>query len=174
MKKKIYLYLVTLSFLPLACIGQSKGLISKGDYTKAINNAVIDFSKTSQLVKKDTFFSVSYKNLNTDIIEVSIIGNPNKFYIDGDKPLNRLPTNYIEDNGKIFYWYDDNQKKSDSDIVNKLQQYKLIEYNADVLAYSRDDKKKGMSYYFCIKDLTNYKKVKSNSLKNQIPQLPCK
>lgn len=174
MKKNKYLFLIIIMLLSISCTGQNKDFVSKGDYTVAINNAVKDFYKTSSLIKKDTAFSVSHRILNPDIMEVSIIGNSNKFYIDGDKPLNRLPTNYIEDNGKIFYWYDESRNKSNSDIINKLQQYKLIKYNADVLAYSRDDKKKGISYYFCMKDLTNYKKVKSNSLKNQIPKLSCK
>lgn len=176
MKTKIYLYLVILSFLPLACIGQTKGLVSKGDYTDAINNAVTDFYKTSQLIKKDTFFSVSYKTLNADIIEVNIIGNPNKFYIDGDKPLNRLPTSYIENNGKIFYWYDNNQNSSNvnPNIIDKLAEYKLIEYNAETIEYSRDDNKKGISYYFCKNNLIKYKKVKSNTSQDTIPKISCK
>ncbi|WP_123902715.1 hypothetical protein [Chryseobacterium elymi] len=172
MKRKIYLYLLVL-FLPLSCNGQTKGLISKGDYLVAIDNAVSDFSKTSSLLKKDTFFSVSYK-VKTNIIEVNIIGNSNKFYIDNDKPLNRLPTNYIESNGKIFYWFDDNQNNSNPNIINKLKEYKLIEYNAETIEYSRDDKKKGVSYYFCKNDLTNYKKVKSNISQDITLKVSCK
>lgn len=173
MKNKIYLYLVILSFLPIACIGQTKATLSKGNYTEAIYNAVNDFYKTSKLVKRDTIFSVSYKTVNNNIIEVNIIANSNKFYIDGDKPLNRLPTNYIENNGKIFYWYDQDQDNSNSNLINKLKEYKLVEYDSDIIEYSRDDKKEGMTYYFCAKNLTNYKKLKSNILKNKIPKLSC-
>jgi len=173
MKKSKYLFLIII-LLSLSCTGQKKDFLFKGDYTVAINNAVKDFYKTSSLIKKDTVFSVSQRILSPDIMEVSIIGNPNKFYIDGDKPLNRIPTSYIEYNNKLFYWYDDNQSNSKSDIVNKLQQYRLIEYNADIIAYSRDDKKKGMNYYFCIKDLSKYKKIKTSSSKYIIPNMSCK
>jgi len=171
MKKNKYLFLIII-LLSLSCTGQKKDFVSTGDYTVAISNAVKDFYKTSSLIKKDTVFSISHRILSSDIMEVSIIGNPNKFYIDGDKPLNRIPTNYIEYNGKIFYWYDDNQNNLKSDIINKLQQYRLIEYNADIIAYSRDDKKKGMNYYFCIKDLSKYKKTSSS--KDIIPNISCK
>jgi hypothetical protein len=173
-KMKTYLRII-IFLLSFSCAGQKKDFITKGDHTTAINNATNDFYKTSLLSKKDTSFSVSYKHIDADIIEVSIIGNSNKFYLDGEKPLNQLPTNYIEYNNKVFYWYDDNNKSnSNTEIINKLKQYKLIEYNADVLEYNIDDKKKGISYYFCIKDLTKYKKVKSNSSKNQTPKSPCK
>ncbi|WP_265430067.1 hypothetical protein [Chryseobacterium sp. YIM B08800] len=170
---KNHLSLIILLF-SLFCTGQQNKSISKDIYTSAIKNAVDDFREKSSLLKNDNIFSVSYKILNSNFIQINIIGNSNKFYIDGDKPINRLPTNYLEFNNKIFYWYDDNEIKLNTSIISKLQEYGLIEYNADIIEYSRDDKKKSISYYFCTKDLTNYKKVKSNSLKIKIPKLSCK
>lgn len=162
-------------FVSFSCAAQQRNFGPKGDCTTAINNAVNDFYKTSSLFKKDISFSVSYRIVNSDIVEVDILGNSNKFYIDGDKPLNRLPTNFIEYNNKIFYWYDINNKgNSNAKVINKLQQYKLIEYNTDIIEHNIDDKKKGVSYYFCIKDLSRYKKIKSSSSKNKIPKLSCK
>lgn len=172
---KNYISLIIFLF-SIYCTGQEKVFISNDIYNTAIKKAIEDFYKRkSSLLKKDNSFSVSTKVLDTDIFEVNIIGNSNKFYIDDDKALNRLPTNYIEYDSKIFYWYnDENENTSNQEIVSKLQQYKLIEYNAEIIKYSRDDKKKSISYYFCTKDLTNYKKVKSNSLKIKIPKLSCK
>lgn len=173
MKIKVYLCLIIL-LLSLSCIGQKKDMISSGDYTTAIKNAINDFYKNSSLIKQDAVFSVSYNNINPNIIEVSIIGNPNKFYIDGDKPLNRLPTNYVEYTNKMFYWHDDNQNNFNPETIKKLQQYKLVEYNADIIEYNIDDKKKGVSYFFCKKDLTKYKKIKSSISTNEVPKLSCK
>jgi hypothetical protein len=174
MKVKIFLCLLTLQ-LSFSCTAQQDNtVLVSNDYDIAVKTAVNDFYKNSSLLKDDKIFSVSYKNIDTNIIQVNIIGNPNKFYIENDKPLNRLPTKYIEYSGKIFYWSDDGQDKLDSSIINKLQQYGLIEYNTDIIEYNIDDKKKGVSYFFCTKDLTKYKKIKSNLSINRPPKINCK
>lgn len=174
MKIKIFLCSIILQ-LSLSCIAQNGNENSTSNINNdVVNKAINDFYNKSSLVKEDTVFSVSYKNLDADIIQVNIIGNPNKFYIENDKPLNRLPTKYIEYGGKIFYWNDGSQDKLDSSIINKLQHYGLIEYNTDIIEYNIDDKKKGSSYFFCRKDLSKYKKIQSSHSSNKIPKLNCK
>lgn len=168
---KTYLNLIVLVF-SLFYKGQQNKSIPKDINTEAIKSAVNDFYRKSSLLKNDNIFSVSSKTLNADIIEINIIGNSNKFYINDDKPLNRIPTNYIEHDNKIFYWYDDNEEKLNPSIINKLQEYGLIEYNADIIEFGRDDKKKGISYYFCMKNLKKCKKVKFTHLK-KTPKLFC-
>lgn len=169
---KIFLFFIILQ-VSFSCTAQNVASVSNDNNT-AIKIAVDDFYKTSSLLKDDKVFSVSYKKIDSSIIQVNIIGNPNKFFIENDKPLNRLPTKYIEYSGKIFYWSDDGQNKLDSSIINKLQQYGLIEYNTDIIEYNIDDKKKGVSYFFCTKDLTKYKKIKSNLSINRPPKINCK
>lgn len=173
-KKKLYLVVVLL-LLPLSCIAQKKAVVNnKSDYLTAINNAIIDFCKTSSLIKDNNTFYVTYKDLNDKIIRVSIIGNVNKFYIAANTPVNRLPHNYSECTKKLFYWYDDNISHNSEDVIRKLKEYRLIEYNPDIIEASIDDKKKGISYYFCKNNLTTYKKVKSNFSQNSVPELSCK
>ncbi|AZB08597.1 hypothetical protein EG344_06950 [Chryseobacterium sp. G0162] len=173
MKMKIFLCLIILQ-LSLSCTAQNNTVPVSDSYNTTVKKAIDDFYKTSSLLKYDKIFSVSYKNIDQNIIQVNIIGNPNKFYIENDKPLNRLPTKYVEYNGKIFYWSDNSQDKLDSSVINKLGQYGLIEYNTDVIEYNIDDKKKGVSYFFCMKDLTRYKKITSNISITQPPKINCK
>ena len=173
MKMKIFLCLIILQ-LSLSCTAPHHAVSVSNDYNTAINIAINDFYKTSSLMKDDKIFSVSYKNINNSIIQVNIIGNANKFYIENNKPLNRLPTKYIEYNNKIFYWSDDSQDNLDSSIINKLQQYGLIEYNTDIIEYNTDDKKKGVSYLFCKENLTRYKKIRSNLSIIKPPEINCK
>ncbi|MPS66728.1 hypothetical protein [Chryseobacterium sp.] len=170
---KMFLCLIILQ-LSLSCTAQHNTVSVSNDYNIVINIAINDFYKTSSLLKDDKIFSVSYKNVDNNIIQVNIIGNPNKFYIENGKPLNRLPTKYIEYNDKIFYWSDDGQDKLDSSIINKFQQYGLIERNADIIEYNIDDKKKGVSYFFCKENLTRYKKIKSNLSITKPPKINCK
>lgn len=170
---KIFLCLIILQ-VSLSCTAQDNMVSDSNDYSSAIKTAINDFYKTSSLLKDDNVFSVSYKNVDTNIIQVNVIGNANKFYIENDKPLNKLPTKYIEYNGKMFYWSDNDQNKLDSSIINKLRQYGLIEYNTDIIEYNIDDNKKGVSYFFCTKDLTKYKKIKSNLSINKPPKINCK
>lgn len=149
-------------------------MLVSNNYDIAVKTAITDFYKNSLLVKDDKVFSVSYKKLDTNIIQVNIFGNPNKFYIENDEPLNKLPTKYIEYGGNLFYWNDDNYYKSDTFIINKLQQYGLIEYNTDIIQYKIDDDKKGVSYFFCKENLTKYKKIKSSLSTTKLPKINCK
>lgn len=165
MKIRFLIYLIPFLF-SYSCLAQKNGFSSTGDYKTAINNAIIDFMKMSSLQKKDNVFNISFKELNSGIIAVGIIGSHNKFYIDGNKPLTRMPTNYIEVNNKLFYWYDANEK--DNNIIDKLKEYNLIEYDSEIFEYVVDDKKEGVNYYFCKNNLKNYKKQKTNlPLKNE-------
>lgn len=172
MKKKNCIHIIILFFI--SCTAQNKEVAFKESYKEAINNAVIDFLKISSLVKKDTIFYVSYKELTPQVIGVSIIGTKDKFYIDGDKPVNRLPTNYIEYKNKLFYWYNNNTEFNKESIINKLKEYKVIEYDAEIFERSIDDNKQGVNYYFCRNDLSVYKKEKTNlPISNIPPKLSC-
>lgn len=128
----------------------------------AIENAVLDFYKTSSLAKKNNTFSVYAKELNSDVLGVSIMGTINKLIVTEDNKSSQIPTRYIEYEGKLFYWYDENYSLNDT-TIDKLNQYKLID---SIPSFSfaeliNDDTKKGMNYFFCKQNLKNYKKIKT-------------
>ena len=153
---------------------------------EAIKIAISDFIKTSMFHRKDSVFSVSYKDafyrmiseridernskwvrgqLYDEVVTVSIIGDEYKFslttYIKpGIKGM--LPSRFIEIEGKLFYWDDDDHPLT-QETVDVLHKYGRLRDDPDGLLYldnPTNDSKKGMHYYFCKQDLANYKKVK--------------
>lgn len=156
--------IVFISFTVSACTSWKNELIQKGNYETAIKNSIFDFYHTSSLVKKNTNFIVSYKIYESGIIGVSITGNDNKIYIINGSPKGKIKDQYLEYNGKLFCWYDD-QKGQNPNIINKLSKYKVIDsvkaLTEDML-YVRDDAKKGANYYFCKDNLSIYKKEETS------------
>gem|GEM_PF-726671 len=159
------------------CTTWKINLNPSGDYNTAIKNAVIDFSNSSSLYKENNSFSVRIKDVEPEIIGVSILGNVNKFIITEDGKTSRLPNQYIEYKGKLFYWYDEKSASNDN-ITSKLNEYNLID-SVKSIAMAKiiiDDGKKGMDYYFCKGNLLKYKKIKTNHAMGNYdpPEVDCK
>ncbi|RFM33049.1 hypothetical protein [Chitinophaga silvisoli] len=156
--------LIALSlFLLQSCTATKPGIARTGNYETAIKNAVIDFHTTSMATHENTF-TISFRELDGDIIGVIIRGTVNKVHIYSDGMKTRIPDKYIEYKGKLFYWFDDNS--SDPDIVPKLNEYHLIDSveNISQAKLVHDDGKMAMNYYFCKQNLFYYKKVITNKL----------
>jgi hypothetical protein len=185
---KLIITVIALTSLE-SCVTFKDNLAQTGGQEKQIQNAILDFSNTTRLFKKDSVFSVSfddtlyrmtlnkvsdgnstwikgkpYKGIKT----VNILGTYNKFLLtDSTKVGSKgyLPSRYVEKNGKLFYWWDDDYPITEETLA-VLKKYNLLQDNDGgwriIPDISVDDSKKGADYYFCQNDLTNYKKVITN------------
>lgn len=154
-----YILIFSIFFIVQSCTLWKKELTKTGNYETAIKNAIIDFNKSSLSTRNKTFL-VGYKEYNSGIIGVSILGDDNKIYVINGSTMGRMKDQYIEYNSKLFYWYD-KQKGKNSNIEKKLSEYGVIEKVdslTDDMDYIRDDGKKGVNYYFCKNNLSVYKK----------------
>jgi hypothetical protein len=167
----------------ISCSSWKGNLVTEGSYNQAIENSIIDFLNTSSLSKKENVFTLKINDESSDIISVSIFGNKNKIYPSPDiqigKVTNKIPTRYIEKNGKLFYWYESKAILT-MDLVKKLSAYKIIDSTnvKEVIVlpeYSVDDSKKAVDYYFCKNNLLKYKKVTTSITMGyyDMPKLEC-
>ncbi|MBA3985242.1 MAG: hypothetical protein H0X63_01370 [Flavobacteriales bacterium] len=166
-------------------------MIQRGDQQEAIQNAILDFSNTSGLYKKDSVFSVSYhdpfykmtleKNDNGDerwieselyegIVAVSISADYNKMLQTDNIKVNNInakfPTRYIERDGKLFYWRDGDYPLT-QEVLNVFKRYNLLlEDDLDGVMefydFTTNDAQKGIDYFFCKNNLVKYKKTTTN------------
>ncbi len=153
-----------------SCSSWKDNLVASGDETSAISNAIIDFLNSSRKRDKDSIYAVGVENVSDDIIAITIFGTNNKITPLPETKIgnttNTVPTQFLEKNGKLFYWYDD-KKILKKDIIDIFSKYKIID-SMNVIGivgipeYTRDELKKGVDYYFCKKNLKKYKKVKTN------------
>ncbi len=176
MKSYLYFIFVIILLLP-SCATWKTGISSQGDYETAIKNAVIDFSNTTSVFKQDSTFAVDFKEFDSEIIGVSLLGTVGKFIVVADGKTSRLPTRYLEYNGKLFYWYDEKYSLKE-DVINKLDEYSLIDSVKTIAqaVFVHDDAKKGVNYYFCKKKLSSYKKIVTTKALEycKIPKLHCR
>lgn len=150
-----------------------------------IQYAINDFSKTSKLYKKNKSFSVTFHDTITSLSQIQkedgiFYPQTDKVYynisgvsitpidyifflppepIIGDK---RLPNNFFEIEGKLFYWHnkEDSLSQESLDLIKK---YNLIQFNENGLVIypdlSTDDSQKAVDYYFCKNNFKIFKKV---------------
>lgn len=183
MKTNYFLLVLVFLLLLENCRTFKNELILNGDHNNAIQNAILDFSSTSRLYKKAAVFSVSFHDTlyrmileetndgnhrwvegkpYKGIVAISISVEYNKLFLAADAKVGskgKLPSRYIEKEGKLFYWWDDDYplKKEALTIYHK---YNLLQGNViSALDFSINDAQKGVDYYFCKNDLSKYKKV---------------
>lgn len=178
MKRKRSLILSILSSIFLvSCTTWKSNLNSKGGEYKAAYNAILDFCNTSHLSKKDKTFHLIVGENNEDIFDIHISGTTGRFYVFADGTSSNWPTNYIEYNNHLFYWYK-NTINSNSDIISKLHEYQLIDSVNSIgdATFVIDDGKKGVEYLLCKNNLLNYDKIKTFGIrrKSKTPEVVCK
>jgi len=147
-------------------------------FDEAIEIAINDFSKTKAF-KKDRVFNISYKEISENLIFISILETEeNKYLYSITKPIeeNILPSRYIEKDNKLFVWWDDN-KKVDQEMFDILKKYNMLKDDEGgwitFLDYAMDDKKKATNYYFCRKNLKEFKRIVTNIRSANFPKLEC-
>lgn len=181
--KTYYIIIIFFVFSLSNCNSFQNFIVNKGTTNDAIKNAIYDFVHTSKYSRKDSVFEIDTKNLNNEILCVSIFGSINKLYPNPENKIGtnyaNFPTKYFEYENKLFYWNDSISCITD-DLINILSEYnqidslnvhKFVEYPEMII----DDSKKGVDYYFCKRDLSKYKKVTTNMANGlyEPPKLKC-
>ena len=176
--KTFFLSVIALLLLASCRIAWKKSLVHSGSMEDAIQNAIYDFLNTSSLSKRDSVFFIDFKEYDNDILGVCIIGTNEKAVVVRDRNMiitKALPTRYIEQSGKLFYWYDSTRTVTNK-IISVLKKYNGID-TAILNSYNpvhNDNPKKGANYYFCKNNLLVYKKVETKYyLSKHPPQLNC-
>lgn len=166
--KKYHVLAIALLFLGSCAISRNTPII-KGEESEAIEIAINDFLKKCNLRKDDKVFSVTVYNENPDYLGIIIFGvSWEKLFATpkikiGEKTT--FPSRYIEKKGKLFYW-DDSTKVLTKEMIDALARYKHIDstyhktgfYEGEMEAYSCDETKKGIDYYFCRNNFAIFKK----------------
>lgn len=186
--KTNYFFLLTVT-LVTGCISLKKELSQSGGRRAAIQNAILDFSNASRLYKKDSVFHVSFQDtlyrmtLNklddrnyqwvngqsyNEIVTVSIGTDYNQFLLTENTKVGskgELPSRFIEKDGKLFYWWDDNYLLT-KEALSVYEKYDLLQDDEGGVItfpdFTVNDAQKGAHYYFCRNDLSKYKKVITN------------
>lgn len=173
-----------------------------GGKIEIIQNAILDFSNTCRLYEKDSIFSVSYEDsvyrmvldklnnrnykwIRGEILEglvaVSIVADYNSFLLTKEIKVGskgKLPSRYIEKNGKLFYWWD-NDYPLTKEALNVYHKYNLLQDDKGgeikFPNFTIDDNQKAAHYYFCKENLIKYKKIITNEGIGyyNIPKLNC-
>lgn len=185
MKEKYFL----ISIIALCIIGCSPWkhtLVSQGEVNEAVNNAIIDFSRTCKLFHDDSVFHASICANNDSVIVVSILGDDFgrifPLITDTIGGISRnVPTRYAILDKKLFYW-DDSTQRISKDLMSVLYQYDRIDPfylnggsgipDTEIIV---DDSKRGAGYYFCKQNLKKYKRVVSRTAYGwyEAPRLKC-
>jgi hypothetical protein len=162
----ILLYLILLAIG--GCATFRDELFQTGDRNEVILNAILDYSKTTSLYKRDSVFSVKTGEIDNDILIVRIGKNNMKLLLTDSIVVGakgKFPSRYIEKDGKLFFWWDDNVPLTE-DMLAVLYRYSQIQDDDDGLIQFPDfvinESLKAAHYYFCKNDLTVYKKVITN------------
>lgn len=191
MNTKIYTLLVIV--ILFGCSPMKNGMMKAGEDVKsvAIHNAILDFSQSCNLYKKDTVFSINFKDsvfnkavliqvddrtmqwkrgsLCNGILSVGISADSDyKFLFTTNIKvgnITHLPSRHIVKDGKLFYWYDDSYPLT-QEMLDILWKYNLLLDDEDgwiiIPDNPIDDSQKGAHYYFCKSDLSEYKRVITN------------
>ncbi|MDX5429237.1 MAG: hypothetical protein LPK79_14140 [Bacteroidota bacterium] len=187
MKLYFFVLFVFLVFL-VGCSAFKHGMTQSGNRDQAIQNAILDFSNTSSLYRKDSVFSVSFYDTMgrmvldenhewifgepyEGVVAVSIIVANSRLLLTSDTKAGgkggkgKLPTRFVEKGGKLFFWWDDEHVLT-KETLSVYKKYNLLQDDEGGLVtipdFIIDDAQKGVHYYFCKKDLSRYKKVITN------------
>ena len=161
----------------------------------AINNAILDFSNSCKLYKNYSMFyvwledSVFHLVFNYEdqqwqrnefyddriIVHISPhqVSKPCEEHCDkylytvetkvGSK--GKLPSRYMEKDGKLFFWWD-NEYSLSEEMLTILWKYDLLYDDTEGLIgfpeFTTNEKTKGAVYYFCKSDFNKYKRVVTN------------
>jgi hypothetical protein len=176
-------YLIIFPLLVLVSCNATRKSIQaySGEKKQAARIAIADFLNTSQLSYPDNVFMLTFMDIKEGILGVDIYGVTTKEWAvkDGDAiTTNGFPTNYIEQNDKLFYW-EDSTKSVSQEMITMLKKYNWIDTairNVYIPMKTIDETKKGEDYYFCKCNLNEYKKVSTSISMGHYepPKLKCR
>lgn len=171
MEKRKFILLILITTIIEGCSTAKKAFVKSGDsLDDAIQTAILNFSTIRKLYKKDSVFSVGISELvnNKDLIVVGVRKNNRKLLLTKDAKVGskgKLPSRYIEKDGKLFFWWDDNYPLTE-DALAIFNKYNLLQDDKDgaikIADFIIDDAQKAAHYYFCKNDIFSYKRVITN------------
>ncbi len=180
-----YSFLKT-GFLLFTCVLLKTGFAQTERGTVAIQKAIADFSKKCKLYKQDSVFSVRYRDTVFKILSqqinkytsksvrgpafdgiaaVTILGRRYRFLMTKNDKIgskSKLPSRVMEQQGKLFYWYDEDYPLTENALALLKKYNRLVDDQGGRIIWLdnvTDDAKKGADYYFCRGDFSKYKKV---------------
>jgi hypothetical protein len=166
-----------------SCASYKDLMIANGDQNDAVKNAIYDFVKKSRLSKKSDVFKVNITHVNDKVLAVSIIEAVDKLMPDPDNKIgtshSNFPTRYLEQEGKLFYWYDSTDVIT-LRLISVLSEYNQIDstnVNSIVeIKGTLNESLKGVDYFFCKKNLLKFKRVVTDRAVGWYdpPKLNCK
>ena len=211
--KTSYLILpaVLVSVVLVSCASFKNNLIKTGGSIRdvAIHNAILDFSNSCRLYKKDSIFSVRFVDsvfslafdygeyrwsrdkFYDDLVFVTISAHRigefcgeccDKFLYTKETTVGskgKLPSRYVEKDGKLFYWWDNDYPLTEA-MLAILWKYNLLCDDTEGLIgipdFTIDERQKGAHYYFCKNNLSKYKRILTNIGEGYYkpPELNCK
>lgn len=163
----------------------------------AVEIAIMDYLKYKSNkpfstfdVEIDVISEYAPYKINEQVTVIDISPGFRKIYVTSVDTIGstRIPTRHIIKNGKLFYWHDPNYGLTE-EMVKVLFQFNIADSIdlADLFAtqdertdnyihYQDDKKAKVATYYFCKKNLNNYKRVITNIATGwyKPPKLKCK
>jgi hypothetical protein len=154
----------------VGCASFKTGLIQTGGADEMIQNAILDFSNATRLYKKDTVFSVSVLEIvDKDPIVVRIGSNTMNLLLTEETKVGskggKLPSRFIEKDGKLFFWWDDDYPLTEEALA-VYEKYDLLQDDEGgvitVPEFTINDAQKAAHYYFCKNDPSKYKRVITN------------
>ena len=173
--KHILFYCIAI-FLLIGCASVKNTEAKKN--VDPIHIAINDFvrsPKPKDFWGKKTFF-ICMVDVNDSIVGVALFHSKNKEFIkEGENIVGTyrtdFPTDYLEKGNKFFYW-NDPTKAVTQEILDKLDQYNLLEFGPMYVVTGRQ---KGFGYYFCKNNFSKYKKVISRAAVGSYepPQIKC-
>ena len=182
MTKRIFTYLTVL-ILIISCSTYRDSLILYGNKNQAIRNTIIDFRNSSRIYKKHKVFEVefidtlyrkelekiderNYRWINgkpyENIFAINISAMTNKLVYSISDSLKYLPNRYIEQDGKLFFWKDDNYEL-DKETIEIFKKYEVVREGGLSPEFVIDETKKAVDYFICRSDFTKYKKVTTST-----------
>jgi len=166
--RNIYKLLIFLLFFTGCSIYRNGEKAIKGDNNDAVIIAINDFVDQCKESKKSNLFSIYLIDIDEEIVGI-IFAKSDYPYLPtsatkiGTNDDKSFPTRYIRKEGKIFFWHDP-QSFITQEIVDLLNEHNLID-SINVNGFVGipesiiDETEKGIHYYFCKKNLLNYKRI---------------
>ena len=159
-----------LIFLLAIEISRAQSIPLESPPLELIQTSIANFSKGGKLYKKDSVFVIWVRRLtnNEDLLVVSIGKTPTKILftsetVPGSK--GKAPSRYVENNGKLFFWWDNNHPLT-NEALAIFGKFNLLEDDQNgilkVPSARIDDSQKAAHYYFCKGNSKRFKRVVTN------------
>jgi hypothetical protein len=157
-------------FIFFATIYHSHSQITKSSRDYAIQIAINDFVALKKLHATDKVFSVKAEELtqNNSILIITIIAKTSNLLLTKDVKIGskgKIASRYIEQDDKLFYWWDDDYPLS-QDALSIYGKYGLLQDDMNGTIKFPDaivnDARKGASYYFCKDNPEMFKRIITN------------